>query len=59
MPVILPPKAYDLWLTAGDLPYEQSLPLLKPFAALQMKAAPVSTRVNNPAFDAPECVTPV
>ncbi len=59
MPVILPPQAYDLWLTAGDLPYEQSLPLLTSFAATQMKAAPVSTRVNNPAFEAPECVTPV
>jgi putative SOS response-associated peptidase YedK len=59
MPAILPPKAYDLWLTPGDLPAEKTLPLLKPFAAAQMKAVVVSPLVNNPKFDSPECVTPV
>ena len=59
MPVILPPKAYGLWLTPGELPAEKTLPLLKPFAASQMKAVAVSTLVNNPAFDSPECVRPV
>ncbi|MEK7323749.1 MAG: SOS response-associated peptidase [Chloroflexota bacterium] len=59
MPVILPPKAYDLWLTPGELPAEKTLPLLKPFAASQMKAVAVSTLVNNPAFDSPECVRPI
>ncbi len=59
MPVILPPTAYDLWLSPEELPAEKTLPLLKPFAAAQMKAVPVSPRVNSPAFDAPECVRPV
>ncbi len=59
MPVILPPTAYALWLSPEELPAEKTLPLLKPFAATQMKAVPVSPRVNNPAFDAPECVRPV
>ncbi len=59
MPVILPPKAYDLWLSPGELPAEKTLPLLKPFAASQMRAVAVSPLVNNPRFDSPECVVPV
>ncbi|MBI2977024.1 MAG: SOS response-associated peptidase [Chloroflexi bacterium] len=59
MPVILPPAAYDTWLSPGDLPAETALPLLKAFAASKMKAAQVSTLVNSPAFDSPECVKPV
>jgi putative SOS response-associated peptidase YedK len=58
MPVILPPKAFDLWLSPGELPAEKTLPLLKPFAASQMKAVAVSPRVNNPKFDSPECIIP-
>lgn len=59
MPAILKPQAYDLWLTPGDLPAEKTLPLLKPFAASQMKAARVSTLVNSPANDSPECIRPI
>jgi putative SOS response-associated peptidase YedK len=59
MPVILSPKAYDLWLTSGELPAEKTLPLLKPFAASQMKAIAVSPLVNNPKFDSRECLVPV
>jgi len=58
MPVILPVKAYDLWLSPDELPAEKTLPLLKPFAATQMKAVSVSPLVNNPAFDSRECIIP-
>lgn len=58
MPVILPAKAYDLWLSPDELPAEKTLPLLKPFAATQMKAVSVSPLVNNPAFDSRECIIP-
>jgi putative SOS response-associated peptidase YedK len=58
MPVILPAKAYDLWLSPDELPAEKVLPLLKPFAASQMKAVSVSPLVNNPAFDSRECIIP-
>lgn len=58
MPVILPAKAYDLWLSPDELSAEKVLPLLKPFAASQMKAVPVSPLVNNPAFDSRECIIP-
>ena len=59
MPVILPPKAYDLWLSPEELPSEKLPPLFKPFAASQMRAYAVSPLVNNPRFDSPECVIPV
>jgi len=58
MPVVLPPKAYDLWLSPDELPAEKTLPLLKPFAAAQMKAYAVSPLVNNPKYDSKECVAP-
>lgn len=58
MPVILPAKAYDLWLSPDELPAEKALPLLKPFAASQMKAVSVSPLVNNPSFDSRECIIP-
>lgn len=58
MPVILPPTAYEAWLSPDDLPAEKALPLLKPFADDQMHAYAVSTRVNSPAFDSPECILP-
>ena len=59
MPAILPPDAYDQWLTPGELAAEAALPLLQPYDAAQMKAAPVSTRVNSPAVDTAECILPV
>ena len=59
MPAILNPKDYDLWLTPGELPAEKSLPLLKSYAAAQMKAARVSTLVNSPAIDSPDCIKPL
>ena len=59
MPVILPPEAYDQWLTPGELPTIEAMSLLKPYDAAQMKARPVSSRVNSPAVDAPELVLPL
>jgi putative SOS response-associated peptidase YedK len=58
MPVILAAADYALWLDpAVQLPGEVR-PLLRPFPAAAMTAFPVSTRVNNPAFDDPACLAP-
>ena len=59
MPAILPPAAYDAWLRPGEVPADEVLPLLQPFDARQMKATPVSTRVNSPNVDTPELIQPV
>ncbi len=59
MPVILPPAAYDLWLTAGEVPPTRLQPLLRPYPAEAMQGYPVSTRVNNPRVDDPACIAPL
>ena len=59
MPVILPREAYDAWLAPEELPADETLPLLQPYDARQMRAVPVSTRVNSPAVDTAECILPV
>ena len=59
MPAILPPEAYDAWLKPGELAAEEVLPLLRPYDARRMKATPVSTRVNSPSVDSPECILPL
>lgn len=58
MPVILPPEAYDTWLAPGDQPASVLMPLLKPYDPALMTAHPVSTFVNNPRNDTPECIEP-
>ena len=58
MPAILDPADYAAWLdpaVAGALPVRT---LLRPFPAGAMTAFPVSTAVNNPAFDDPSCLAP-
>lgn len=59
MPVILPSGAYGAWLDPilRDVPTLQAL--LAPYSADAMIAFPVSTWVNNPAHDGPECVLPL
>ncbi len=59
MPVILAPEDYDLWLDPGLHEPECLQPLLRPYPAEEMVAYPVSTRVNNPADDTPDCTLPV
>lgn len=58
MPVILAPQEYDLWLDPAIQEGERLQSLPRPYPAEEMTAYPVSTRVNNPANDSPECVEP-
>ncbi len=59
MPVILPEGAYTQWLSPGEAAPARLQPLLQPYPPNQMEAYPVSTRVNNPANDAPDCIAPL
>ena len=59
MPVILDSKDYDKWLDPTPQTPENLLHLIKPFRADKMSAYPVSTLVNKPSNDVPECVVPV
>lgn len=58
MPVILDPKDYDLWLDAAPQTPDKLIHLIKPFPTENMSAHPVSTLVNKPGNDRPECVVP-
>ncbi|MCP4417290.1 MAG: SOS response-associated peptidase [Chloroflexi bacterium] len=58
MPVIVEPEDFDLWLHPEPNP-EQGLHLLRPYPALKMTAYPVSTIVNNPRNDVPDCIQPI
>ncbi len=59
MPVILAPEDYDRWLTPGEAAPEVLQPLLRPFPADAMTLYPVSSRVNSPQRDDPDCIRPL
>lgn len=56
MPVILSREAYAEWLEPAPLPPERLQSLTAPHPADNMEAYPVSTHVNRPANDDPECI---
>ncbi len=58
MPVILQPDQYETWLHSPGS--EHSLHnLLQPYPADEMEMYPVSSLVNSPQNDTPECLLPV
>jgi putative SOS response-associated peptidase YedK len=58
MPVILKPDSYAQWLSPADQPGEGLSILLTPYPDSEMVAYPVSTLVNNPGNDSPQCLEP-
>jgi putative SOS response-associated peptidase YedK len=58
MPVIVSPADRASWL-AGETPRSELEALLKPYAGDDLVAYEVSTLVNRPINDTPECVEPV
>ena len=59
MPVILTQEAETAWLDRGiDDPVALTR-LLVPYPAPELEAYPVSTLVNSPSNDTPECLLPV
>lgn len=55
MPVILSPTDMDTWLDV-ETPVSALKALTSPFPAEQMEAYPVSSAVNNPRNNGPECL---
>ena len=51
MPVILPPPAFSLWLGEERASEQELLDLCAPYPDSEMRAYPVSTRVNSPKND--------
>jgi putative SOS response-associated peptidase YedK len=58
MPVVVAPAQYALWLDPAAPP-DAVLPLLRSLPETEMVAHPVSSRVNRPDVDDPECARPV
>jgi len=58
MPVILERDAYAQWLDPTEQLAERLDALLRPFAADEMTAYPVSRYVNRPQNDSPTCIVP-
>lgn len=56
MPVILQADAYNLWLDPAERTDLQDH--LVPYSAQEMAAYPVSTLVNSPTNDMPDCLKP-
>ncbi len=59
MPVILPPQAYRAWLDEGEPELDALQALLQPYPAEALQAYPVSTLVNSPANESPQCIQPL
>lgn len=59
MPVILPPDAYDVWLSTEDRQPAQLNELLVSYPPSEMIAYPVSRMVNSPEYDSPDIIKPV
>ena len=59
MPMILKPEDYAAWLDPDLHDAEALRQLLRPYPADAMMACPVSTHVNSPRHEGPECIRPV
>jgi len=55
MPAIIPPAAFDEWLSRKHDP-QKAQELLKPYPPEEMEAYPVSPMVNKPSVDDPKCI---
>lgn len=59
MPLILPREAHAAWLDPELTDPAKLAEWMKPFPSSEMRAYPVSTRVNSPRNDDPSCIEPV
>ena len=59
MPVIVPPEKCRLWLDPAEHDQRVLSGILQPYDAAEMQAFPVSTFVNNPKHEGPECIEPL
>ncbi len=57
MPAIVRPEDRHVWIDKG-VPCEDAMALLKPYEG-ELNAHAVSTLVNSPANDVPDCIEPV
>lgn len=56
MPVIIAPENYREWLDPRNNDVQRLQALLRPYAEDELQADPVSTYVNNPRNEGPQCI---
>jgi putative SOS response-associated peptidase YedK len=59
MPVVLDPDHFETWFDPDETRAAELLTLLTPHPVERMQRWPVSTRVNSPAEDDADLLTPV
>jgi len=59
MPIILHPDHHERWLDPAIQKSEEIVPILQPIPGKELAMHPVSTLVNNPRNEKPECLEPV
>jgi len=59
MPVLVDREDFSPWLNSGYLDSDFFDKVFHPFPAVKMECYPVSTYVNNPHREGPECIAPV
>ena len=59
MPVILDPEDHEMWLDSNFHEVEPLQKLMSPYANEAISMFPVSTMVNKPINDSPECIQPL
>jgi putative SOS response-associated peptidase YedK len=58
MPVVLPEENFAQWLDPKNENVPELEALLRPYAPSEMTAFPISTLVNSPRNERPECILP-
>jgi putative SOS response-associated peptidase YedK len=58
MPLILPEENYAEWLDPKNENVLELVALLRPYSSGEMTAFPISTMVNSPRNERPECIVP-
>ena len=59
MPVILDPTSYGQWLDPTFQQADTLKSLLRPYPSEELQAYAVSTLVNNPRHEVPDCLEPL
>lgn len=59
MPVILKSENHDMWINPDITDTENISDFLKPYPSEEMELYEISTFVNNPKNDSPECIEPI
>jgi putative SOS response-associated peptidase YedK len=59
MPAIITEERAQRWIAPGPISPDQLAEFTESYPAEEMVARPVSTLVNNPRNDSPDCIAPI